>query len=322
MINVVTSHNHIWEPQELAIDIIKEMQTTGRAQIFMNSEGPCADSVGLYKILDSIVDKFGFDKKNITIVTHNQEEIHPEYTIVKKTNFWARQTFLTSYRNGFKDKDFVGKKNIGKNLFGCLYNIPSWNRLCLASYIKYRTTSSSLLACNPTWEPFRHNSVYLNPVTDFCNTEFANIAQLLIDGIAPLPGHPGRKPSENENTMVLSFYNDFFVDMVAETYTNGLTFFPTEKTFRPMYAHTPFIVFGPQGFLSTLKSDFGFQTFDAWWDESYDQYQNYERIEKIYKIIDRLDQCSTDDLTTMYQQMQPVLQHNFQQLQKLAGVSQ
>jgi hypothetical protein len=321
MINVVTSHCHIWEPQEVAMEVIKAMLTTGRAEIYMNNEGPCADSVGLYRILDSITEKFEFDKKKICIITHNREENHPEYTVIKKPNFWARQTVLTSYQNGFKPKDFAGQKNINKNLFGCLYNIPSWDRLCLTSFIRYRTNKSSLLACNPTWEPFRPNSVYLNTVTDFCSTEFANIARLLIDGIDPLPGHPGGKPKAEEQTMVLKFYNDFFVDIVAETYTNGLTFFPTEKTFRPMYAHTPFVVFGPQGFLSTLKSDFGFQTFDAWWDESYDQYQNYQRIEMIYKVIEWLDQCSSSDLETMYQQMQSVLAHNCQQLQKIAGVN-
>lgn len=322
MIKVITSHNHIWEPQDVALDIVQSFQTLGYAVIEMNGEGPCADSVGLYKILNSLCAKFGFDKKNITIVTGNREETHSEYNIIKKPNSWLKQTYKTSINNKFLPEHFDSKKQIGKNLFGCLYNIPSWNRLCLASYIKYHTSRPSLLACNGTWQPHEHNSIYLNPVTDFCAQEFANIARLLNDGIDPLPEHPGHKPNENENTLILKWYNDFFIDMVAETYSNGLTFFPTEKTFRPMFAHTPFLIFGPQGFLSTLKSDFGFKTFDKWWDESYDQYQNYERIRQIYKVIDFVDQCSDSDLVTMYQQMQPVLQHNFRQLKILSAYEQ
>lgn len=229
MINVVTSHNHIWEPQEVAINIVKSVQTTGRATIMMNNEGPCADSVGLYKILDSVCEKFNFDKKQIHILTSNLEETHACYQIIKLPNYWVKQTFMTSIKNGFSPQQFDAQKTSIKNLFGCLYNIPSWNRLCLVSYIKYNTTRPSVLACNGTWLPHQYNSIYLNPVTDFCPNEFANIARLLNDDVGALPGHPGHKPTEHENTEILKFYNDFMVDVVAETYSNGLTFSQQRK---------------------------------------------------------------------------------------------
>ena len=81
-----------------------------------------------------------------------------------------------------------------------------------------------------------------------------------------------------------------------------------------MYALTPFVIFGPQGFLSNLKSRYGFKTFEQWWDESYDDYQNYERITKIYKVIDYLDSLSMSDREAMYKDMQPILLHNYQTL--------
>lgn len=314
MITVLTSHNHIWEPARITAEIIAEYQAQGRAVINLNQEGPCCDAVGMYRLLDGICELFKFDKRNISILTCNPEELHPEYTVKIGRNWWPRMTVTTARSFGYSDRNFVRKKDPTKNLFGCMYNIPSWNRLSLLSHIRYQCQRPGVLACNGTWEPDQHNSYYLNPVTDFCPEEASNIFKLLNDGIGPLPDHPGRKPNEKENTAVLKFYNDFFIDVVAETYTNGLTFFPTEKTFRPMFGLTPFIAFGPQGFLNTLRSTWGFRTFDTWWDEDYDNYQNYERIKKMYQTMDYIDQLSDQQLIDMYQDMQPTLQHNYDTL--------
>lgn len=319
MITVLTSHNHIWEPAQIAADIVAEYQAQGCVNISMNNEGPCLDSVGLYRMLDYLCEKFNFEKDKVTIHTYNLEEVHNEYNIKKLKQNWHRKTVQTSRSFGYDRTSFAGKKDPAKQLFGCMYNIPSWNRLSLLSFIRYQCTRPGLLACNGTWQADQHNTYYLNPVTDFSPEEFPNIARLLIDGIGPLPRHPGSKPSESENTAILEFYNDFFIDVVAETYTNGLTFFPTEKTFRPMYGLTPFIIFGPQGFLSTLKSDFGFKTFSDYWDEDYDNYQNYERIKKMYETMQSIDRMSDQQLKDMYQDMQPILEHNHENLLKLAG---
>lgn len=317
MITILTSHNHIWQIDQVVIDTIKEYQELGQATIFLNNEGPCCDSVGLYRVLNNVCDKFNFDKSKITILTCNREEHHDDYTIKILDQPWVNQTFKSCLLHGYTRDDFYKRKIILKNLFGCLYNIPSWNRLNLVAYIKNHTKRSSLLACNGTWEAHCHNSYYLNSVTDFCPTEIYNIVDLIRDGIYALPGHPGTKPSPIENTKILEYYNDFFIDVVAETYTNGLTFFPTEKTFRPIYAMTPFIIFGPQGFISTLKSDYGFKSFDKWWDESYDTYQNYERIQKIYGVIDYIDRKSDSELIDMYHDMTDTLEYNFEQLKKI-----
>ena len=317
MITILTSHNHIWNVESVAVDIIKEYQTTGQVVISLNNEGPCCDAIRLYALLDKICQTFDFDKSNIKIVTGNFEEQHTEYQIERHSQFWIKQTYITSRRGGYAKESFYKKKNVLKNVFGCLYNIPSWNRLSLLAYIKNHTSRPNLLACNGTWAADQHNSYYLNPVTDFSPGEIYNIVNLIKEGIYPLPNHPGSKPSEEENTQVLEYYNDFFIDVVAETYTNGLTFFITEKTIRPMYALTPFILFGAQGYLSTLKSDYGFKTFDQYWDESYDHCQNYERITKIYKVIDYVDKKSESELLSMYDDMSDILEHNYNRLQEL-----
>jgi hypothetical protein len=313
MINILTSHNHIWESERVVVEIIKQYQDRGFVELSMNNEGPCADSIGLYKLLDNIVEKFGFSKEKITIQTRNREEIHPQYNIIKHPQWWIKSCLLS-----FDKLNFAANKNVGKNLFGLIYNVPSWDRLCLLSHVYHNNKNSSLLFCNGTWEAHKYNSLYLNTITDFCPNEIYKIVDFLKSNPKSALDDVNNKPVTAESMLkVATLYNDFFIDVVAETYNQGLSFFITEKTLRPILTKTPFIINGPQGFLSTLKSDYGFRSFDRWWDESYDSYQNYDRIKKIYQVIDYIDSLSHSDLVSMYKDMQEVLEHNYQTLQNL-----
>ena len=311
MVKVLTSHHSIWHPEQVVAQLIQEYQTQGRAAIDLNNEGPCADTIGLYRLLDGVCQQFAFDPAQIEIVTANREEQHSRYRITVRNNLhWFSKT-LTAYRS----LDALAPKNFN-NLFGCLYNVPSWDRLCLLSYIHRTTQHSSLLTCNGTWQPDRYNTYYLNTLIDHAPTELANVAEYLkTNPSAALDDVAEAKPVTAEHQMqVWPLYSDFFVDVVAETYNTGLSFFVTEKTLRPMLALTPFVVNAPPGYLSMLKYDFGFRTFDAWWDEDYDNYQGYERIQRMYQIIDQLDKLSAAQCQDMYADMMPVLQHNKQHL--------
>jgi len=307
LVTVKTSHHHIWNLDQVAVDIVEEMINTGSVTISLNSEGPCADSIKLYKMLDYICDRFSFDKGKITIHTYNFEECHDEYTICKHNQHWIQST-----KNAFEKTSFIPDKKLDKNLFGLLYNVPSWDRLCLLSHVHHNTKNESMVFCNGTWLPDRYNSYYLNTITDYCPQEIFNIVDFLRVNPRPALEDSNSKPTSAESMLrVVKFYNDFFIDIVAETYTHGATFFITEKTLRPILCLTPFIHYGPKGFLSTLKSDYGFKTFDHWWDESYDNFKCYDRIQKMYEVINYLDTLSAQDRKTMYDEMMPTLLHNY-----------
>jgi hypothetical protein len=313
MITVLTSHAKIWHPETVVSDILKEYKQQGNALVSFNQEGPCADASGMYALLDYVCNSHGLDKTKITIQTANFEEQHPEYIINKTPQPWITQTV-----SAFNSIDFTASKKTTQNLFGCIYNVPSWDRLCLLSYIHRTNKQPSLLQCNGTWEPNRYNSYYLDSVTDYCPEEFFNIADYLKTNPTTVLQDLLDKPiTASEMMKVVSLYNNFFIDIVSETYTHGLTFFITEKTLRPMLAMTPFIINGPQGYLSTLKSDYGLKTFDQYWNESYDSYQNYERIQKIYKVIDYIDNKSNLEILSMYNDMLDILKHNYNRLQEL-----
>jgi hypothetical protein len=68
------------------------------------------------------------------------------------------------------------------------------------------------------------------------------------------------------------------------------------------------------GNLAYLKS-YGFKTFDRWIDESYDTIQDPDlRLQAIVDQTQRLCAMSNSELQQMHQEMQPVLEYNFDHL--------
>ena len=91
--------------------------------------------------------------------------------------------------------------------------------------------------------------------------------------------------SVDTNLSLLKFYHQFQIEIVAETMCAGTTFFPTEKTFRPITGRRPFLIFGPLNFLNNLRN-LGFRTYSECWDESYDQYQGLDRWNIMRQVMD------------------------------------
>jgi hypothetical protein len=85
----------------------------------------------------------------------------------------------------------------------------------------------------------------------------------------------------------------------------------TEKIFKPIITRQPFLLLGCAHNLAYLK-DYGFRTFDRWWDESYDSIEDpIERIKAVSDIVKNLSSKSTDELTSLLLEMSDVLEHNY-----------
>jgi hypothetical protein len=125
-------------------------------------------------------------------------------------------------------------------------------------------------------------------------------------------------PSFNTNQSLVSHYNKFDIELVAETFTLGTVFFPTEKTIRPLVTGKPMIVYGPVDYLSRLKN-LGFKTFDSVWDESYDQFQGPERWHKIHSVISTFLSKPQDEQLDIIASIQPIVEHNRRNLIKIIG---
>jgi hypothetical protein len=85
----------------------------------------------------------------------------------------------------------------------------------------------------------------------------------------------------------------------------------TEKIFKPIVTKRPFILISSPGNLEYLKS-YGFQTFDKWIDESYDQESDPDlRLKMIVDEIKKLCKLSKSELDKMYSEMNTILEYNY-----------
>jgi hypothetical protein len=122
--------------------------------------------------------------------------------------------------------------------------------------------------------------------------------------------------SGNMARSLLRHYHQFNTELVCETYTLGETFFPTEKTVRPMVGNKPFVVYGPANFLNNLRQR-GFETFHDVWDESYDQYEGPQRWHAIQRLIEHIVSMSDSEWSQILEQCQEKTVHNRNLVRKM-----
>jgi|APCry1669189534_1035231.scaffolds.fasta_scaffold04695_4 hypothetical protein len=148
-------------------------------------------------------------------------------------------------------------------------------------------------------------------------------AVVLNDGHIPYPNKKGlpivggnyESPQEKNNG-ITTFYKQVFCDVVTESRFAQPTGNYSEKVLQAMWHCKPFILCAPYKTLEYLRNE-GYKTFDKFWDESYDNILNpKKRLEAILKVIDSIEQKSIDELKRLYRYMIPILEHNYNMVQK------
>lgn len=139
-----------------------------------------------------------------------------------------------------------------------------------------------------------------------------------IDHILDEANFPWHFEGENDHPMHSCWLSLFeanstaLAHVITETVYFGRRLHLTEKTFKPICLKMPFIMVSSQGSLRYLRS-YGFRTFDAFWDESYDdETDDLMRLEKIADLLASLDAMTDNQRQDLYQAMIPVIEHNFQ----------
>ena len=327
MIYLESRDSFIWNIDTKLVEIIKvALSTNEKIQISTSAEGPCLLSSNFYNKLDLICNTFDIDKTRFEIYTCNVEECHDIYKIIIEDNIWvnvAKKNNLTTT---------VVSKKLKLLTVGCFVGKINWARLSLLSWLD-QYSEKTLLTCHYTYanddsELDHQFSLQLNDNMQAFPNEIDVVATFLktcprrMPSNYILPCSRARsfgKDLLNQIVKISNFsegYSDIFLELICETYFTGFTFFPTEKTFRPIQQLTPFITFGPQGFLSNLHRC-GFKTFNAYWDERYDDYVGVERILKIRQILEQLLNLDQFALQEMYADMLPILEHNKNRLSTL-----
>lgn len=113
-------------------------------------------------------------------------------------------------------------------------------------------------------------------------------------------------------------YENSYFTIVSETNAESTYCFITEKTVKPIMNLHPFLIIGNPYTLKILKS-YGFQTFDKWWDESYDnEFDFKERAKMVLSIVSDLCSKSKEEMNSLLFEMNDVLIYNKNLLHKLS----
>jgi hypothetical protein len=309
IIKIENNDCKIWHRDAVILNLVDAMNSCDQITISLNNEGPCANALELYKLLDTLCSRYDYSPSQITIQTCNLVECHPQYNIQHSAPIkHVKQLQQNLNKNPCQYK----KIDLDTKHFGHFIGHSSRARLILASYLRKNYSEKTLQTFHTT------------PTNDF-HTEFIGLEEAWFHGydlefiknavnfLATTPLLFDQKNSDKildwKMYGILPAYDQIFVDIVCNTYVSGHTFYMDEKLWRPIITKTPFIVHGPRNFIINLKK-LGFQTFDRWWDEGFSEDSNECQVLAIIKIIDQLSKLSLKDLNHMYEDMKPVLDHN------------
>jgi hypothetical protein len=104
---------------------------------------------------------------------------------------------------------------------------------------------------------------------------------------------------------------DSLIYVPTETVYFGDRLHITEKTFKAIALEMPFVLVAPAGSLAYLR-EYGFQTFDEIFDESYDlETDDVKRIEAVTRLLKDLDNLSVAERNDIHQACLPIVEHNY-----------
>jgi len=318
MITIPNIDGRIWNLEQHAIDIVDCIVNQRPIEITLNNEGPDAGELGLYALLDKICSRYKYPKSNITITTYNQIESHPEYCIKKEVPFH----FVAAAKHFARTKQLPTKTFADEfKHFGLFVGRSNWLRLWLASYLHkhYLDKTALTFHYNNTLD-FHQDHLGLDDLVRFNIDQINDIDPMQLIAKCPIvdqavESYPILMPAHFNISKV---YHSFFLEIVCETYSRGTSFFPTEKTWRPIINRTPFIIQGPKDYIKNLHR-LGFKTFNNWFDESHSVDEYSWQPTGICATLDTLAMYSVSELEGIYIDMNDTLEHNYQILMTLTN---
>ncbi len=301
MFNISGTNDKIWNLTEL----VNYLVTNQNQDIVLTITPEAIDlaNLGVYKLLDM------FRFNSVRLLTQNVLEKHSQYEIVSKwKNPWLEK--IANIDSALHTWDL-------EKIFLCIYRRPTANRLGLSSYLYTNYVKQSIV--HFSFEP-NVNDIELfefDKLATYDVNSIKNVGNLL--PTLPLRYFPGDLEEEVKRFVIeynynhndgLETYSKIFVDIVSESHVSGVTFYPTEKTARPIWLKKPFITFASKNYLEYLRQ-MGFRTFGDFWDESYDGYEGRDRYLRIIQLIDWIGSLKVYQLEKMYWDMQYTLDHNY-----------
>lgn len=307
-IEVRTSNEKIWEESRILAQVARHARH-GAVCVDLRHEGPCCESSGINRMLQIVTSEHDIDPTNLIVKTSNQitssryHELRTGFEEVERSQYLARHhlpqhSATPQQRFGL----FVGRSN--------------WKRLAMAAYLWQHHGEHTVMTYHfdPEIEYHRANFELERCVLE--NWHDPDIFAFL--QVLPLRFDQQHYPILWSGAAfdLDVHYNNFFCELVCETYFSGRTFFVTEKTWRCIINRRPFVVQGPQWYLENLRR-LGFRTFDSWWSEGYDHDIDGGTLQSLRAVIDFIAAQPLATLHRWLAEMQPILEHNVQTLLRL-----
>jgi len=214
---------------------------------------------------------------------------------------WAALDWYRGYNHSFLWPEWC-EREIGKKLF-CANNIIGGgrqHRVRLVSGMAKQNLLDSNMVSFPDRCPYSRESA-----DDLCNS-------LGVDRIPDLPLVIDRIWNHANDSHKIDFGSQVtkcFCHVVTETVYQGSKLHLTEKTFKPIVLQQPFLMLAPRHSLSYLRS-YGFRTFDAIWDESYDSLPDHSRLEAVLDVMKEVNSWSSHIMANKQTKITHVVKHN------------
>jgi hypothetical protein len=293
-IPIVVCGDH-WENRESAVAHLQSIATQDCAILDLHAEGPSLHALG---IVDAISQHVSVDRVQV-INWSNSVEIVPFNRM--NQHFLSHFFWMSDqYRSA------VPEYREANYLFGYFVGRRTVPRCAMLHDIRLKYNHKFLLSLMNTVAGMKFTD--LDPLHHWCDPKsfhewWNNESLTSLDGYTVRDQFSG---DHNTNASLLQWYSNFDIELVAETYCHGDAFFVTEKTVRPIVAGKSMLVYGPKNYLKRLR-DFGFQTWNTVWDESYDTLVGPARWRAMCLVIDDL---ITRDQNQLYQQCKHIVKHN------------
>jgi hypothetical protein len=295
----------------------------GQDQILLDlqAEGPGLGCLGITDMIDAYCCTYQVDPATV-LVDHwsNSAESVP-YTVVNShllshffsfsANYWLNDISESTHKHVFGY--FIGRKTIPR---------------AVSMYQLYHTYGSRILfSClrHPIDVPGREtdSGIHLEHLENWLPTQQHQsfYAWWESDPIQSLDHHrmtDQYNTDYNTNKDLLKFYTEFDIELVSESYTRGQTFFPTEKSVRPIMAAKPIMVQGPVNYLENLRK-LGFDTYSTVWDESYDLLEGPARWQTIQQQINKIMNMNNIEYTEMINAANNIAIRNRNHLANIIG---
>lgn len=186
-----------------------------------------------------------------------------------------------------------------------------------AWFFKYLVDSNLLSSGINSMNMFKFTHTYYEN-QNMSEEDYKNIASLL--PIMPPGDNNVAKFSDGDCGNYLTAFNEeimltSWVSVISEASFGDSegTCFISEKTFKPIACHHPFIIFGNKGSLEQLRN-LGYKTFSPFIDETYDSLPTWDRMAAIVKEIERIKNIPISEKISWYSGMKDILIHNYKVL--------